>query len=67
MRFALLALSALATTAMAWPAWPSLSLYPRQNSSCLTKAEAQLMVDVYARLISNYTDADCNKYWFPMR
>ncbi len=57
MRFAILA---LASTAMAWP-----SLFSRQGSTgttCLAKSDAKLMVDVYQRLIANYTAADCTKY-----
>jgi hypothetical protein len=48
---------ALAATTLSSP------LTPRQTpTTCLTKPEATHLVSVYAKLISNYTDADCIQY-----
>ena len=57
MRFIILALS---SSVMAWP-----SLFGRQGSTgttCLTRPEAQEMVDAYQQLIANYTPEVCTKY-----
>jgi hypothetical protein len=49
---------AFASSALALP-----SLTGRQTSTeCLTRDEAKHMVDVYQKLIANYTDADCVTY-----
>jgi hypothetical protein len=50
--------AAFASSAVALP-----SLTERQTSTdCLTRDEAKQMVAVYAKLIANYTEADCVQY-----
>lgn len=54
----LITLTALAAATLASPTHPT-----RQTATtCLTKPEATHLVSVYAKLINNYTDADCTQY-----
>ncbi|KAL1866444.1 hypothetical protein VTK73DRAFT_4701 [Phialemonium thermophilum] len=51
----------MATSALALPAaHPHFA--KRNETACLTRDEAKNLVDVYQRLIANYSDADCEKY-----
>ena len=61
MRFSALAISAFASSAAALPSLGS--LFSRQDvQTCMTRAEAKEIVDIYARLIGNYQPEDCEKY-----
>jgi hypothetical protein len=60
MRFAL-TVAAFAGSALAMPSL-SLPSFLSRRADCMSAADAQQMVDVYVRLISNYQDADCEKY-----
>ncbi|KAK3695448.1 hypothetical protein B0T22DRAFT_478110 [Podospora appendiculata] len=60
MRSSLVA-TAFAGSAMALPSLGSI-FSPRADPTCLTTAEGNELVDAYVRLISNYQDADCEKY-----
>ncbi len=60
MRFSTLAVTAFASAALAAP---SSAVEPRDAAPvCMTRAEAAEIVDIYAKLIANYTAADCEKY-----
>ncbi|CCC11648.1 hypothetical protein SMACR_04630 [Sordaria macrospora] len=61
MRFSILANAAFASSALAIPSLAS-AIAPRQESACLTRAEAKDIVDIYVQLIANYTDEVCAKY-----
>ncbi|KAK4181338.1 hypothetical protein QBC36DRAFT_342240 [Triangularia setosa] len=61
MRFYALAITALATSATAFPTLGS--IFSRQaEKACMTEADAKEIVDAYVRLISNYQPEDCEKY-----
>ncbi len=57
MRFFTLAVTAFAGAALAAPC-----VQPRNATVCMTRDEAKSIVDIYARLISNYKAEDCEKY-----
>jgi hypothetical protein len=57
MRLSTLAATALAGSALAKPCVGS-----RNDTVCMTRAEAKDIVDIYARLIANYKAEDCEKY-----
>jgi hypothetical protein len=60
MRFSALTISALASSALAFPSIGS--LFSRQEKACLTRAEGTEIVEIYKRLIANYKPEDCDKY-----
>lgn len=60
MRFSTLAITAFASSALAFPSIGS--LFSRQDAECLTRDEAKEITDIYARLIADYKDEDCVKY-----
>ncbi|KAK4116202.1 hypothetical protein N656DRAFT_774405 [Canariomyces notabilis] len=60
MRFSTLAFTAFASSALAFPSIGS--LISRQEPTCMTRAEAKEIVDIYVRLIANYKEEDCIKY-----
>ncbi|KAL2131158.1 hypothetical protein VTI74DRAFT_5469 [Chaetomium olivicolor] len=43
-------------------ALPSIGPLFSREKTCLTRAEAKEIVDIYARLIGNYKPEDCKKY-----
>ncbi|AEO70124.1 2444bff2-9d9f-4de3-a499-3ec3abd3fd84 [Thermothielavioides terrestris] len=61
MRLLILAVSAFASSAVAFPSIGSL-FSPRQDKDCITRDEAKQIVDIYASLIANYTPSVCEKY-----
>ncbi|GAB1310158.1 hypothetical protein MFIFM68171_00368 [Madurella fahalii] len=60
MRLSTLAVTAFASSALAFPSIGS--LFSRQEAACMTRDEAKEIVDIYVRLISNYKEEDCVKY-----
>lgn len=60
MRLSTLAVGAFASSAVALPSLGS--LFSSRDQTCITRNEAKDIVDVYARLIANYTASDCEKY-----
>ncbi|EAA29670.2 hypothetical protein GE21DRAFT_1438 [Neurospora crassa] len=61
MHFSVLVNAAFASSALSMPSLAS-AIAPRQESACLTRAEAKDIVDIYVQLIANYTDDVCAKY-----
>ncbi len=65
MRLSTLAVAAFASAALAAPSAPS-AVEPRADAdpapTCMTRAEAADIVDIYKRLIANYKAEDCDKY-----
>jgi len=60
MRYSLLAAAAFASSALALPSLST--LLGRQDAKCLTRDEAKATVEIYRKLISEYTDEVCAKY-----
>ena len=53
----------VAAAALAAPVFTSPAVGRRQNApACMNATDAKEMVDVYARMISNYKPEDCEKY-----
>jgi hypothetical protein len=63
MRLSLFTAATLVSSALAFPfPFPFPSRFRQHASTCMTRDEAKGMVDIYAKLIANYTEADCVKY-----
>jgi hypothetical protein len=60
MRLSALTITALAGSAVAFPTFGS--LFKRQEQACMTEAEATEIVDIYRRLIAEYTPEIGEKY-----
>ena len=61
MRLSTLTVTAFASLALALPSSVG-SVSPREDKACMTREEATEIVEIYKRLIANYTPEDAEKY-----